>query len=144
MKTLIFTFLFFVLMTMIQNTAWAQDEGPPLPVVEMFETHYLEFLEDGKLYQGIYMPESEYTFYTNLKIQYQFTKKSLDIMEKTSLGLEDLLSEHKKLELDIFKEINTVKNIVVKENWWQVNKFYIGVGIGAVVTGLIIAGVQAL
>lgn len=144
MKRAIFAIIFFVITAFAATPAYSEDEGPPLPVVEMFDTRYQEILEDGKLYQGIFMPESEYLAYTQLKIDYKFTKKSLEILEANALGLQGLLDEHKKLELSIFEEIKEVKEIVVKENWWKANKFYIGVGIGAVVTGLIIAGVQAL
>ncbi len=144
MKKVILATIFFLISSLAAPSALAADEGPPIPVVEMFDTHYLEVVEEGKLYQGIFMPESEYQNYTNLKIQYQFTKKSLDILEANSLGLQEILLEHKKLELSILDEVKDVKDIVVKENWWQENKFYIGVGVGAVVTGLIIAGIQAL
>lgn len=144
MKKWILATLFFLISAIITPSALAVEEGPPLPVVEIFDTRYLEFLEEGKLYQGIFMSEAEYTNYTKLKIEYQFTKKSLDILEANALGLQEILAEHKKLELDIFGEIKEVKEIVVKENWWQENKFYIGVGIGAIVTGVIIAGIQAL
>lgn len=144
MKRFVLAAIFFLVTSLIAPSVLAADEGPPIPIVEMFDTRYLEVLEEGKWYQGIFMPESEYQFYTNLKIQYQYTKKSLDILEANSLGLQEILSEHKKLELDILNQVKDVKEVVVKENWWQSNKFYIGVGIGAVVTGLIIAGIQAL
>ena len=144
MKKLILATLFFLVSSIIAPSALAVEEGPPIPIVEMFDTRYLEILEGGKLYQGIFMPENEYQTYTKLKIDYQFTKKSLDILEANALGLQEILAEHKKLELDILDEIKEVKEVVVKENWWQDNKFYIGVGIGAIATGLIIAGIQAL
>lgn len=144
MKKILFAFIFILITAFTASPAYSEDEGPPLPIVEMFDTKYLEVLENGKLYQGIFMPESEYQDYTNLKIQYKFTKKSLEILEANALGLQGLLDEHKTLELNILEEVKEVKELVIKENWWQDNKFYIGVGIGAIVTGLIIAGVQAL
>ena len=141
-KTLVIILAIF--MAFIFSTKVIAQDGPPLEVIDNFPTQYLEYIEGGKIYQGVYMTEEEYTFYTKLKVEFNFVQTQLRAFEKYSTGLEKVVEDHKLLTTTVITDLKEVKDLVSQESWWDDNKFYIGIGFGALVTGLIIAGVQAL
>jgi len=131
----------------IKNVSYAQEEtGPPIQLVEKFEPHYLEVLQDGILQSGVFITEQDYSFYTNLKIEFNFVQKQLQIYETYSEGLDKIIQDHKALSENILKDVQEVREMVIdaQDSWWNNNKFYIGVAAGAIITGLIIAGANAL
>ena len=136
--------LLVVLMSFAFFSKALAQEGPPIEIVEKFPVQYLELIQNGKLYQGIYMSEEDYTFYTQLKVEFNFVQKQLKTLEIYGEGLEKVIENHELLTNTVLTDLKEVKDLVSHESWWDANKFYIGVGFGAIITGLVIAGVQAL
>lgn len=148
MKRIFLLFLTFLfILYPINSVAHAEEEvGPPVALVENFDPHYLELFQDGKYQVGVFMDEEDYSFYTKLKIEFNYVQEKLKIFETYSDGLDKIVQDHKILSENMLKDMENVKKMVEKaqDSWWDENKFYIGIAAGALVTGLIIAGANAL
>ena len=145
-KVFIMFLVFFYILFTVQEVSAEEETGPPVSIVEKFEPYSLELLQDGAFYVGVFMDEAEYSFYTRLKIEYNYISDKLKIFEKYSEGLDKIVEDHNILSNSMLKDMSEVKKMVenAKESWWDQNKFYIGVTAGAIITGLIIAGANAL
>lgn len=129
---------------LFSTPVFAQEQGPPLEIVETFETFPIEVLQGGKLYSGVLMSEPEYNRVVSLEVSLLTLEEKLEIYEKSNEQYDKIISKWTDFSQDIKSDVQGIKTDILNQetSFWNEHKFEIGVTLGIITTVLVVLAVQ--